>query len=126
MTINNFIVLMLFILMFMFITVSSIDTITPFYKNADFKSICEEYNQIIIKDGMLNSSQITELRAKLEDKNITITTMNLPTSAVWGDSFTFEIEATYSIKVLKVNFTKELKTYNFRYKKTGVALKGGD
>jgi hypothetical protein len=110
--------------MFIFISILSIDIMAPFYKNADFESVCEEYNQIIIRDGLLSSSQITELRNKLTEKDITITTLNLPTSTVWGDSFVFEVSASYSLRTLTTNFTKQTKTYNFRYKKSGVSLKG--
>lgn len=124
MAIHKFMFLIIFIPLFLFISIRSIDIMVPFYKSADFKSICEEYNQIVIRDGRLSSSQITEFRSKLTEKDMTITSMNLPTSMVWGDSFVFEVNASYNMQVLNPNLTKNIKTYNFTYKKSGVSLKG--
>lgn len=126
MTINNFMTTMIFIVMFLYISIFTIDLLTPFYKKADFQLICQEYNQIIVQKGKLTSSEVTELRRKLEEKDIKVSTLNFPTSTVWGDSFTFEVIANYSHEVIKIDLKKEIKIHNFRYRKTGVSLKGAD
>ena len=44
---------------------------------------------------------------------------------VWGDTFTFEVVVNYTQDTITSNFIKSNKVYNFKYKKTGVALRGG-
>lgn len=126
MTINNMISGMIFIVLIIFLTIFTIDSLAPFYKSADFRSTCAEYNQIIIKEGRLTTSEVSELRTKLEAKDMSVLTIDAPTSSVWGDSFTFEANVSYTQQVLKIDFTKETKVHKFKYKKTGVSLRGGD
>lgn len=122
---NNFISWMIVILMFVFLMTFAVDAISPIYINSSFKSICEEYNQILIKEGKLTSSEKAELTSRLSEKGFNVISLNVPNSMVWGDEFTFEVVVQYTQSTISANFFKTSKIHTFKYKKTGVALRGG-
>lgn len=126
MTLEKILEAMIIVPILVMVIIYSVDTITPLYKYNDLKSVCYEYNQMIIKEGTLSQEDITELRKKLENKGLTNITMSLPTAKEWGDSFTILITGEFTSEKRNIDLSKRTVKHEFRYKRTGLSLKGGD
>lgn len=112
--------LMLFIFIFTF------DSFVPLYTANTINDVCREYNEILIKEGHLTSQEMLDLRSKLESKGLYNISLNLPTSLEWGDSFVFEVSGSFDQEKRTVDLNKNTVTHAYDYKKSGMALKGGD
>lgn len=123
---NNILAMMIFIPLIIFFTLFIIDSLIPFYVLVSLNNICDEYNQILIKDGVLTASETSELRGKLESKGLKNIVMSLPTTTEWGDSFTIDISGNFTLEVITISLKKTTKTHNFSYKKRGLSIRGSD
>lgn len=123
MTPSNILTWLIVLTMSFFIVVLSINKSIPFQKRVDFMSVCDQYNQIAIKQGYLKSGEIDEMTATLTAKGIQVSNLNVPQSKVeWGTTFIFKVEAIYSQSELKVDYNKEQKSYSLSYKKKSASL----
>ena len=123
MTPSNVFTWLIVLTMSFFIVVLSINKSIPFQKRVDFMSVCDQYNQIAIKQGYLKSGEIDEMRAALTAKGIQVSNLNVPQSKVeWGTTFIFKVEAIYSQSELKVDYNKEQKNYSLSYEKKSASL----
>lgn len=104
----------------------AVDTIIPLYKYSDLKSVCYQYNQTLIKEGLLTQDEQDNLKADLEQKGLKNIIISLPTSKEWGDSYTFEVSGEFIQEKRNLDLSKKESKYNFTYKRVGLALKGGD
>lgn len=123
MTPSNILTWLIVLTMSFFIVVLSINKSIPFQKRVDFMSVCDQYNQIAIKQGYLKSGEIDEMTATLTAKGIQVSNLNVPQFKVeWGTTFIFKVEAIYSQSELKVDYNKEQKNYSLSYKKKSASL----
>ena len=123
MTPSNVLTWLIVLTMSFFIVVLSINKSIPFQKRVDFMSVCDQYNQIAIKQGYLKTSEVDEMRAALTAKGIQVSNLNVPQSKVeWGTTFVFKVEAIYSQSELKVDYNKEQKNYSLSYEKKSASL----
>lgn len=120
---SNLITLLIVLTLSFFLFVFAIDKSMPYQKRAEFISICDNYNQIAIKQGYLKATDIDEMTAVLAAKGISISVLTVPQSKLeWGTRFTFKVDAIFSQSELQVDYNKNLKAYNFSYKKTSATL----
>ena len=123
MTPSNVFTWLIVLTMSFFIVVLSINKSIPFQKRVDFMSVCDQYNQIAIKQGYLKSGEIDEMTATLTAKGIQVSNLNVPQSKVeWGTTFIFKVGAIYSQSELKVDYNKEQKNYSLSYEKKSASL----
>lgn len=123
---NNMIAMMIFIPFLLFFSVFIIDSLLPYYVLMNLNDICNEYREIVVANGKVSTSEVNQLRSKLESKGLKDIAMSLPTTKEWGDSFTINISGNFNIDVVTVSLKKSTKTYDFSYKKRGSSLRGAD
>ncbi len=123
MTPSNLLTWLIVLTVSFFLIVFGIDKSMPFQKRVNFLSVCDNYNQIAIKQGYLKSTDIDDMTEDLAEKGITISVLTVPQSKLeWGTSFVFKVEAIYSQNELKMDYNKEIKPYTFNYFKKSTAL----
>lgn len=125
-TVEVTLLMIILIPVFIFAVLFTMDSIIPFFVFNELSAICNEYNQILIKEGVLSAAETNEFKTKLENRGLKNVTMSLPTSLEWGDSFVIEVSGNVDFQRISINLSKYIRSVEFNYQRNGTALKGGD
>lgn len=120
---SNFITWLIVLTVSFFLIIFSVNKTLPFQKRAEFLNLCDQYNQIAIKQGYLKGTDITELTAALSAKGISVSVLTVPQVKLeWGTTFNLKVEGVYNQGELQVNYSKSPRSYSFSYEKKSTTL----